>query len=740
MNEELVDETAKTADTTTAANTEVRQRVEELRAAVRLHQHRYYVLDDPEISDAEFDALFLELQQLEEAYPELQSEDSPTVRVGGFVSERFERTRHPMPMLSLANAFDLDGLLAWRERVKRLLSEQERDALVYVVEPKFDGLTVVLHYEAGRFVLGATRGDGEYGETITPNLRTVQELPLRVPFATDSELPPPARLVVRGEAYVEKADFEAFNAAQLANDARTFANPRNFAAGSLRQLDSGITARRPVKLWAYQILLAQETGVELTTHSSALDYLRRLGLPVCPLIETFADHDFGDRYFADRNFGTLLAFVNAFRENRHTLPYEVDGLVIKVDSLAQQAELGYTGKDPRWALAYKFAGQEAVTTLTDIVVNVGRTGAITPNAVLEAVQIGGVVVRSATLHNEDYVRDLDIRIGDQVVIKRAGDVIPKVLRPLAEARTGDETVWTMPATCPVCGEPLVRPEGEAATYCENNACPAQLVRKVEYFVGRGAMDVESFGIKQAELFVARGYLHDLADIYNLPWDEILELEGYGERRVENLRTAVEESKTRSPARLLTGLGIRFVGTVVAELLMAHFPSVYALMDASVDELAEIDGIGPKIGQSVADYFSLAPNRKLIEEFAEAGVQLAVPQRASRAEVGAQPFAGLVFVVTGTLAGLTRDEAKEFIESRGGRVTGSVSGKTDYLVAGASPGSKLDKARSLDVPILDEAGLRRLPESLAESQPESLPATESRSASGTETESASDTSA
>lgn len=697
VNEDAVVDTD--AQTSPAGLEAARRRVDDLREVVRHHQHRYYVLDDPEISDAEFDALFQELQDLEAQYPELQSEDSPTVRVGGYVSERFERTRHPTPMLSLANAFDLEGLRAWRERVKRLLSEEERSALVYVVEPKFDGLTVVLHYEEGRFTLGATRGDGEYGETITPNLRTVRALPLRVPLEADSGLNAPGRLVLRGEAYVDKADFEAFNATQAANESRTFANPRNFAAGSLRQLDSGITARRPLKLWVYQILLAEATGEDLTTHSGALDYLARLGLPVYPDYRTFSDADFEE----------LVSFVDAFGETRHDLPYEVDGLVIKVDSLAQQMELGYTGKDPRWALAYKYAGQEAVTRLTDIVVNVGRTGAITPNAVLEPVQIGGVTVRSATLHNEDYIRELDIRIGDQVVVKRAGDVIPKVLRPLTEGRTGEERAWQMPQACPACGEPLVRPEGEAATYCVNNACPAQLVRKVEYFVGRGAMDIDTFGIKQAELFVEQGYIHDLADIYNLPWDEILALEGYGEKRVENLRAAVKASKARPPARLLTGLGIRFVGSVVAEMLMNEYSSLHALMDADAEQLAQIEGIGPRIGQSVAEYFSLEPNRRLIEEFAQAGVTIAQARPETGSDANDQSFAGLTFVVTGTLDGFSRDEVKAFIETRGGKVTGSVSSKTDYLVAGESPGSKLDKARSLDVPILDEAGLRALAE-------------------------------
>jgi DNA ligase (NAD+) len=679
-------------------------RAQELRDLIRYHQYRYYVLDDPELSDADFDNLFHELQALEEAHPDLQSDDSPTVRVGGTISDRFEKTRHPYPMLSLANAFSEDDLFAWRERVKRLLAEEERARLAYVLEPKFDGLTVVLHYEQGRFTLGATRGDGVQGENITPNLRTIRELPLHIPVDARRGVDAPARLVIRGEAYVEKADFEAFNRRQVEQEGRTFANPRNFAAGSLRQLDSRISAGRPVKLWVYQVLVA-EGGSPLTTHSGALANLSELGLPVYPEVRCFADAD----------FEALVEAVAAFGAQRHDLPFEVDGVVIKVDDLAQQAQLGYTGKDPRWAIAYKFAGQEEVTRLLDIVLNVGRTGVITPNAMLEPVQIGGVTVSKATLHNEDYIKALDIRVGDQVLVKRAGEVIPKVLRPLVELRGDAEQPWQMPATCPVCDQPLVRPEGEAATYCVNSACPAQLVRMVEHFVGRGAMDIEGFGIRQAELFAERGYIHTLADIYALPWDEIRQLEGYGDKRVENLQAGVEESKQRPPARLLTGLGIRFVGSVVAELLMAHFASLDALMAASVEELNAIDGIGPRIADSVVEYFALEPNRALVRRFAEAGVRTVDTDRPARAARAAAPaFSGKTFVITGTLPTLSREDAKALIEAHGGKVTGSVSGKTDFLVVGESAGSKLDKAQQLGVATLDEAGLL----ALVAGQPES----------------------
>ncbi len=678
-------------DTATA---DLAKHAAQLAAAIRYHQYRYYILDDPELSDPAFDALFNELRALEEKHPELRTPESPTQRVGGFLAERFEKTRHPAPMLSLANAFSAGELSAWRDRLHRLLSEEERTRLAYVVEPKFDGLTVVLHYEKGIFSLGATRGDGEFGETITANLRTVRRLPLQIPGDQRSDLAAPERLVVRGEAYVDKADFERFNQRQIEAGERAYANPRNFAAGSLRQLDSSITAQRPLKLWVYQALIV-EGGPTVTSHWEALAMLRDLGFPVCPMV----------RRFADAEFDQLAAYVEEFGARRHDLPYEVDGIVIKVDSLSMQEELGFTGKDPRWALAYKYAGEEAVTTLLDIVVNVGRTGAVTPNAVLEPVQISGVVVKSATLHNEDYIRDLDIRIGDKVVVKRAGEVIPKVLRPLPELRSGSERIWSMPATCPVCGSPLMRPEGEAATYCVNNACPEQLVRAVEYFVGREAMDIAGFGIKQAELFVEQGFIHDLADIYRLPWDKIRELEGYGDKRVENLQAAVEASKERPIHRLLAALGIRFVGAVVAETITQHYHNLLDLMQASPEELNAIEGIGPKIAASIHDYFSVKANQNLIEEFARFGVRVA--EEAPAAPLGAQPLEGMTFVVTGTLPTFSRDEAHAFIKAHGGKVAGSVSSKTSYVVAGEAAGSKLDKARQLGVPVIDEAALRSM---------------------------------
>ncbi|MGE5601884.1 MAG: NAD-dependent DNA ligase LigA [Nitrososphaerales archaeon] len=664
------------------------------RRAINYHAHRYYVLDDPEISDAEYDALWRELVALETEHPELVTPDSPTQRVPGAPSEAFAKVRHRAPILSLGNAFKPEELYAWRDRFMRLLPESERSKVAYVVEPKIDGLSVVLTYEDGKFVLGATRGDGEVGEDVTPNLRTVRATPLRIPLHPErSDLKAPARIVVRGEAYTPVADFEKFNAQQQETGVRTYANPRNFAAGSLRQLDSRITATRPIKLWLYQIVDLQG-GAAIKSQWDALQYLRDLGFPVEKRIRRFTDFD------------EMAGYVLGWGETeRHKLPYEADGLVIKIDDFGTQARLGFVGKDPRWAIAYKYPAEEAITRLIDIRVNVGRTGTLNPYAVLEPVQVGGVTVSQATLHNEDYVKELDIRPGDMVAVKRAGEVIPQVLRALTELRTGAEQPWEMPKTCPACGQPVERAPGEAATYCVNSACPAQLVRGIEHFVSRGAMDIEGFGIRQAELFTQLGLIKTLADVYYLDPNKLLELEGYGERRVQNLMRAVEESKGRGPARLLTALGIRGVGEVVAEQLVDHYGSIDALAVAPLAELQAIPGIGPVLAQNVFDWFSKEPNRQLLERLEAAGVKMAV-ERQARAEEE-QPLAGLTFVITGTLPGLSRDQAKDLIKAHGGKVTDSVSKNTSYLLAGEAAGSKLDKAQQLGVVIIDEERLRQM---------------------------------
>jgi DNA ligase (NAD+) len=681
---------------------DVAQRLEEVRDQVRYHGYRYYVLDDPVISDDAYDSLYRELQELEAAHPELVTPDSPTQRVGGVVREEFVAVEHPRPMLSLTNAFNPDELRAWRDRFLRLLPDGTPEP-AYVVEPKIDGLTVVLHYRDGAFTLGATRGDGVRGEDITPNLRTVKALPLRIPVARGAgqvSFPnPPSRLVVRGEAYMPIDAFEAFNREQEAAGKKTYANPRNTAAGSLRVLDSSITASRPLSLLCYQVV-ELEGGPALASQWEALDYLRQLGFPVSDLNQRLTD------------FEAVVRYCVAWEKERETLNFEADGLVVKIDDFATQERLGAVGSAPRWATAYKYPAPEAVTRLKRIVINVGRTGTLNPAAELEPVRIGGVTVSNATLHNADYVAERDIRAGDMVTVKRAGEVIPQVLGPVLELRPPGTQPWKMPNRCPVCGEPVERTEGEVATYCVNAACPAQLVRSVEHFVSRGAMDIEGFGIRQAELFVELGFLHDVADIYFLTADQILPLEGFAEKKVTNLLAAIEGSKEQSPARLLTALGIRGVGSTVAQALMDRFRSVDALATACGEpdrtscreELQQIPGIGPKLADSVADWFSRATNRRVLEKLKAAGVRT---EAETIKVTGPQPLAGLTFVITGTLPAMSREQATELIEVHGGNVTGSVSSKTDYLVAGEKAGGKLDRAQKLGVKVIDEATLREM---------------------------------
>ena len=490
------------------------------------------------------------------------------------------------------------------------------------------------------------------------------------------------------------ADFERFNAQQAETGERTYANPRNFAAGSLRQLDARITAGRPIKLWLYQIITLAGEGIQPPRSQwEMLAYLRALGFPVETRIRRFDDFD------------ALIAYCIEWGEaERRKLPYEADGLVIKVDDFALQERLGYVGKDPRWAIAYKYPAEEALTRLLDIKVNVGRTGTLNPYAVLEPMQVGGVTVTNATLHNEDYIRDKDIRVGDMVAVKRAGEVIPQVLRPLVELRTGDERVWQMPERCPVCGEQAVRVAGEAAWYCVNSACPAQLVRSVEHFVSRGALDIAGFGIRQAELFVELGFINDLADVYYLDPEKLIGIEGFGEKKVANLMAAIEASKSRPPARLLTALGIQGVGEVVAEDLMSYYDSLDALAAAPLEELQAIPGIGPVLAQSIFDWFAHEPNQQVLAKLKAAGVTTAQATEVE-AEAEALPLAGLTFVITGTLPTLSRDQARDLIKAHGGKVTDSVSKNTSYLVAGESAGSKLDKATQLGVPVISEDELR-----------------------------------
>lgn len=669
-------------------------RVERLREAIRRHQHRYYVLDDPEVSDAEFDALWQELVALEESDPELRSNDSPTARVGGTPQDRFAKVRHPKQMLSLGNAFSPDEMTAWDERVRKLLPSDTE--LAWVTEPKIDGLTVVLHYEEGRFTLGATRGDGGVGEDVTPNLKTVRSLPLKIPAVGRAK--PPRHLVVRGEVYLEREDFNQFNAEQEARGEKTYANPRNFAAGSLRQLDSTITARRPLRLWAYQVIEAD--GLEFDSQWSALEALGHLGFPVTPHNRRWVSID------------DVISECVSWGEERESLAYETDGLVIKIDDVGVQDRLGAVGNAPRWAIAYKYPSSEVVTRLDRIGVNVGRTGVLMPYAELAPVEVGGVTVRNATLHNEDYIRERDIREGDRVVVKRAGEVIPKVLRSLPDLRTGDEKVFEMPTHCPVCGEPARRMEGEAATYCVNSGCPEQLVRLVEYFVSRGAMDIDGFGIKQAELFVGEGLVADVADIFSIRADQLDAMEGYKKRRIDNLIAAIAAAKDRPVARSLTALGIRGVGGVVAEALVENFGSIDAIASADLETLEAVDGIGPILAQSVVDWFESPHNRAVIEKLRRAGVRLE-EDMIEEPSVGDTRLAGRTFVITGTLPSMSREQAAARIKAAGGKVTSSVSKKTSFLLAGEAAGGKLEKAQKLGIAIIDEAELLRMVETGAE---------------------------
>ncbi len=683
------------------------QRAEELRDEIRRHNYHYHVLDDPIVSDAEYDALMRELRALEDAHPELITPDSPTRRVGGAPSEKFAKVRHPQPMLSLGNAFAEDNLLAWRGRVTRLLGEEAR--IAYVVEPKIDGLAIALTYEGGRLVRGATRGDGEIGEDVTANLRTIPSVPLTLHDLSgkrdketrrqgdeerdERQFSIPTMIEVRGEVYMRIADFERLNQRLAEAGERVAANPRNAAAGSLRQKDPNITAGRPLRFFAYAVGPCE--GVRLRSQWEALQFFRALGFPVNQDARRFED------------FTEVIAYCREWMSKRDALDYEADGIVIKVDSFAQQEELGVIGRDPRWAIAYKFPAREATSKLLDIIINVGRTGVITPGAVIEPVNIGGVIVRNASLHNADYIADRDIRIGDYVIVKRAGDVIPYIIGPVVGRRTGEERPWSMPERCPACGTPLERIGGEVAYRCPNfGICPAQLVRRIEHFVSRGTMDIAGVGEKQAQLFVETGLVKDVADLYRLRAEDFAGMDGFGEKKISNLLTGIEDSKNRPLQRLIAGLGIRFVGGAVAQLLAERFGSLDALAEATADDIKAIDGVGPSIAASVAQFFSLPENRALVRKLKEVGVQTAL-QSAAPARAG-DGLAGMTFVLTGALPSLTRDQATELIQAHGGKVTGSVTKKTSYLLTGADPGgTKYTKAIELGVPLLDEAGLLAL---------------------------------
>jgi len=660
-------------------------RAAELRAVIDDANYRYHVLDDPQISDLDYDALLRELIDLEERFPDVRSPSSPTQRVGSVATAGFPPYRHVKPMLSLANAFDADELRAFDERIRRLAG---LDAVGYVCELKIDGLAISLSYAAGRFVEGGTRGDGLVGETVSANVRTIKSIPLRL---REGGVAVPAHIDVRGEAYIKKSDFGRLNAAREAAGQPAFANPRNAASGGIRQLDPKLTAQRSLSFVAYAVgdISAERPPA---TQFELLEYLRALGFATNPNVARFPVID------------GVLAFVERWEREREALDYEIDGVVIKVDDLALQARLGHVGKDPRWAIAFKFRAREARTKLLDIGVNVGRTGTLNPFAILEPVQIGGVSVKMATLHNEGDIRRKDIRIGDTVVVRRAGDVIPEVVGPVLSERRGDPPEYTLPASCPVCGSAVDHPEGEAMFRCTNAACPAQQRERVRHFASRGAMDIEGIGDVLAFALVDSGLVTDISDIYHLDAEKLSSLPRMGEKTVANVLSAIENSKARGLARLLFGLGIRMVGAQNAAILAGDFGSIDALMTADEAELLRSEGVGEQIAQSVALFFAQEPNRAMIRRLQAAGVDTTAPLR-ERAPAGA--LAGKTLVLTGTLPTLKREEAAELIVAAGGKVTGSVSKKTDYVVAGEEAGTKLAKAEALGVPIIDEAGLRRL---------------------------------
>jgi DNA ligase (NAD+) len=656
-------------------------RIDALRELIDHHNARYHRDDDPEIADAEYDGLVRELQQLESAHPELQRATSPSATVGASAAEQFSPVAHLQPMMSLDNAFGWDELQQWDARNRKLLEPGTQ--LSYVVELKIDGLAMSILYNSGVYIRAATRGDGRVGEDVTANVRTIAGVPKQLTIAT-----PPAVMEVRGEVYMPRAAFADLNERRALAGEPIFANPRNSAAGSLRQKDSRVTASRELAFWCYQ-LGALEGGPSFATHAESLEFLSDCGLPVNPEVRVFDSLE------------DVFARCQHWQEHRHDLPYDIDGVVIKLDNLAQRAELGSTSKAPRWAIAYKLPPEERTTLLKDIQVSIGRTGRATPFAVLEPVFVGGSTVSMATLHNQDQVKAKNVRPGDTVLVRKAGDVIPEVLGPVLSLRPADSLEWVFPHDCPVCGQPLERPANESDHRCRNAACPAQSFARIVHFGSRGAMDIEGLGEKSVGLFIEKGLLSDVADIYDLASriDELRALDRYGETSIANLLSAVEGSKSRPLGNLLFGLNIRHVGGTMGQVLAKAFGQLDRLAESTEEQIAAVEGVGSTIAQSVANWFAEPDNRTVIERLRSAGVNFAGP---SAPELP-QTLVGFSIVVTGSLIGFSRDGAEAAITSRGGKSPGSVSKKTTAVVVGDDPGaSKVTKAQELGVPVLDEA--------------------------------------
>jgi len=663
---------------------DVRTEIERLREDLRRHNRLYYVENAPEISDAEFDRRMRRLQELEEAHPEFLDPDSPTRRVGGEPVDAFETVAHTVPMLSIDNAFDFDGLRKWDETtVRKKLPDEE---VSYVAEPKIDGLAISVRYENGRLVQAATRGDGLHGDDVTANVRTVRAVPLRLHVGS-----PPAVLEVRGEVYMSEKEFQRLSREREEAGKPPFANPRNAAAGSLKLLDPRETARRRLAVWFYGVGAVE--GVTFETHVDTLDYLKRAGLPVNPEVRPLDD------------IAAVIEYVQRFDKRRHQVGYGVDGVVVKVNDLSQVSRLGATSKFPRGVIAYKYGAEQATTVIEDIDVQVGRTGVLTPVAHLTPVQLAGTTVKRASLHNEDEINRKDVRIGDTVVIEKAGEIIPQVVSVVVEKRTGKERKFRMPGTCPVCAAAVVRLGEEVYRRCSNMSCPAQLKGRLKYFASRDAMDIEGLGPAVIDQLVEKGMVRDVADLYRLELGSLVGLERMAEKSSQNLLDAVDASKTRGLTRLLTALGIPNVGTTAAETLGRNYATLDALAAASVEELQEIQDVGPVMAESIVSFFTADENRRGIEKLRDVGVKMTA-ERPRRRPAGPD-LSGKTFVVTGTLQGFSRKEAEDLIKALGGKATGSVSAKTDYLVAGESPGSKLQKARDLGVRIIDEAEFKKL---------------------------------
>jgi len=663
----------------------VARRVAELREQINHHNYRYYVLDDTEVNDSEYDRLMVELRGLEEEHPSLVTAESPTQRVGANPADGFEQVQHRLPMLSLGNAFNEEDLQAWYRRIKGLLDDADFNL---VCELKIDGLAVSLTYQDGVLVQGATRGNGTVGEDVTQNLRTIRSIPMSLIGE------PPPYLEVRGEVYLPIEEFQRLNVEREKLGEPLYANPRNTGAGSVRQLDSKVTASRNMRIWVYSLGDIGESE-RPSEHSDSLRWLNGMGFRINPenrVCETLEE---------------VVDYYHSWVEKRHDLPYEIDGVVIKVDPFAYQDSLGVVGREPRWAIAFKFPAEQAVTRLLDIGINVGRTGSLNPYAILEPVIVSGVTVRQASLHNVEDINRKDIRVGDWVTVERAGDVIPQVVGPILERRTGQEEVFEMPVDCPVCGTLVVKPESEAMHRCPNTSCPAQFFELLKHFVSKGAMDIDGLGEQWCGILIENDLVEDVAGLYRLDKEELLKLDRMGDKLATKIMTNVEASKQRPLHRILFALGIIHVGSEIAELLTQRYASLNEMAGANLEDLTEIPGIGPKIAESVVDYFAVPHNQQVLKDLADSGVVLRHELQEVQETPGDLPFSGKNFVVTGTLSEFTRREAEASIKTLGGSVASAVTRKTDYLVAGTSPGSKVAAAGRLGTEILDEAAFQRL---------------------------------